>query len=97
MPLLLACNKNQDFSRRGPREGKSYCFKHIAEWGRGIIGQYMEIWLFNPLCSNGLSHTDKIKIVHCISIKQGFTCHIFKTLMFYIPKDYFYLNKQCRS
>ena len=68
MPLLLACNKNQDFSRRGPREGKSYCFKHTAEWGRGIIGQCIEIWLFNPLCSNGLSHTDKIKIVHCISI-----------------------------
>ena len=37
--------------------------KHTAECvkvtaRRSIIGQYMEIWFFNPLCSNGLSHTD---------------------------------------
>ena len=43
--------------------GKSYCFKRTAEWGKSklggvLLGQYMEIWFFNPLWSNGLSHTD---------------------------------------
>ena len=39
-------------------------FKHIAEWGKSKqrvvirMCQHMEVWFFNPLCSNGLSHTD---------------------------------------
>ena len=39
-------------------------FKHIAEWGKSKrrvvirMCQHMEVWLLNPLCSNGLSHTD---------------------------------------
>ena len=63
VPLLFVCSKNQGFSRRGPRGGESYCFKHTSEWGklnaeRSIIGKYMEIWFSSPLFSNGLSHTD---------------------------------------
>ena len=44
-----------------PRGGT---FKHIAEWGKSKrrvvlrMCQHMEVWFFNPLCYNGLSHTD---------------------------------------
>ena len=68
MPLLSPAIKISSFLVRVeanvyPRGCKSYCFKHTAEWGkikagRSIIGQYMEIWFFKHLCSNGISHTD---------------------------------------
>ena len=57
-PSLETCL--QKFSRVEvyvyPRVGT---FKHIAEAeSSNAYMSAMEVWLFNPLCSNGLSHTD---------------------------------------
>ena len=59
------------------------------------MGQQTEVWFFNPLCSNRFfTQIDRIKMG--LSYYR-FTGRIFQILMFYVYKDYFYLNKQCRS
>ena len=59
------------------------------------MGQQTESLKFNPLCSNGFFiQIERIKIG--LSYYR-FTGHIFQIFMFYVPKDYAYLNKQCRS
>ena len=57
-----------------PRVGKSYCFKHTADWGKSKLGGVLLVssWTFGSLTlyvlMNYLIPIDKIKIVHCISI-----------------------------
>ena len=58
------------------------------------MGQQTEVWFLNPLCSIFFIQIDMIKME--LSYYR-FTGHIFQILMFYVPKSYFYLNKQCRS
>ena len=52
------------------RPTRDVCRQHIAEWGKSKrrvvihMCQHLEVWFFNPLCSNGLYliQTDEIKI-----------------------------------
>ena len=58
------------------------------------IGQQTEVWSFNPFfLMDFFIDIDRIKMG--LSYYR-FTGHIFQSFMFYVPKDYFNLNKQCR-